>query len=392
MPATPAGHAIEIAPARGWVSGATRWWEALVDEDPRGLVTRLARLGLRGLALPYGAGLALNLALYEQGRCPRTRPPLPVVSVGNLSLGGTGKSPTVAYLARRLLDRGVVPGVVLRGGGPLRRALELVSDGSARRREAGLVGDEATMLAEMLPSAPVAVGKRRERVIELLRRRTGAQVALLDDGFQYFRMERLLDLVLVDATQAGRRQELFPAGRLREPWSHLRRAHQLWITHADQVTPAELARLEDFLAAYFPERPAVLTRHRLTGLRGAGGHLHLPADLHGRRLLAVSGLGNPGAFEESLRQAGAEVLSCRFPDHYPYSPRDLRAIHERQRQAGAEVVVLTDKDAVKLPVPAASDWWVAECALEILRGQDQVEEAVDLAVAAAREYAPALLA
>jgi tetraacyldisaccharide 4'-kinase len=357
-----------------------------VEEPSPGLADRLSRAALAAGAVPYRLALAANLALYDLGLKRRTTPALPVVSVGNLTLGGTGKSTTVAFLARRLQELGLVPGVVTRGY--RRRSgdeLVLVSAGPSLLVSAAQAGDEPAMLAALLPGVPLAVGKRRERAVGLLRDQTGAEVVLLDDGFQYFRMSRLVDLVLLDASRSGRAERLFPAGYLREPWSHLRRADQVWLTHTDRAAPGAVERLEALVRRYCRARAAVLTRHRFTALRGPDGESCSPGDLAGHRVLAVSGLGNPASFEGSLQQAGAEVSSIRYPDHHAYTWQDLEHIAREQAARQAAVVILTEKDAVKLPRPLPFVPWVAECELEILRGQERVAalfQQVQAAVAA----------
>lgn len=360
----------------GLGDGARRWeeqgWRNLVEGRTTGPCAALARAGLTALSLPYWLGLEANLALYQWGLKGRTRPALPAVSVGNLSLGGTGKSTAVAYLARQLQARGVMPAIVARGyGREAPGSVRLVSAGEGRLLEPALAGDEPAMLAQMLPGVPVAVGKRRERVIALLASATPAQVVLLDDGFQYFRMQRLVDLVLVDAARDCAGERLFPAGYLREPWAHLRRAHQVWLTHADRVHAETLAASERFLRRYY-QGPVVLTRHHLTGLRGPQGQRCPPEALAGKRVLAVSGLGNPASFEDSLAHAGAEVTALRFPDHHQYTAEDGQRIAREKDKRAAELVVVTEKDWVKLEA-LAEEVWVAECELSILRGEEEVQ-------------------
>ncbi|NLO74805.1 MAG: tetraacyldisaccharide 4'-kinase, partial [candidate division WS1 bacterium] len=319
------------------------WWEEVTTR--RG---GLARAGLIAASWPYRLGLEANLALYRWRLKPRTRPALPVISVGNLSLGGAGKSTTVVYLARRLQALGLRPAVVTRGyRGQATAGAVLISTGE-ELLAGPETGDEAVMLARLLPGVPVAVGKRREAVITVLAARTPAQVVLLDDGFQYFRMQRLLDLVLIDASRASPRERLFPAGRLREPWDHLARADSVWLTHVDQTAPEALAALEALIRRYAPLAPPIHTRHRLSALRGPGGERLSPDRLDGRRVLALSGLGNPQSFELSLAQMGAEVIPCRFLDHHPYSPGDLLTINDRIEDNQPHLVVTTEKDAVKL--------------------------------------------
>lgn len=359
------------APGAAALSGR---WQRLVEAEPSGLGSALARAVLSAAVPPYLLGLKANLALYEWGLKARSVPALPVISVGNLSLGGTGKSTTVAYLARCLQDRGLLPAVVTRGyGRRCAQRVALVTAGQDLLVDPAEAGDEPTMLAALLPGVPIAVGKRREQALRLLREKTAARVALLDDGFQYFRMARLANVVLLDAARTGRGERVFPAGYLREPWSHLRRADQVWLTHTDEAAPAALRRLQALARRYGPPAAPVLTRHRLSALLGPAGECVAPQMLAGRRVLAVSGLGNPASFERSLQQVGAEVRPWRYPDHYRYTPADLAALAAEARRQGTELVVTTQKDAVKLPADPAIPFWVAQCELEVVSGQEQVE-------------------
>lgn len=357
-------------------------WEALVTGEARGVGPSLARGALRGLSALYAAGLRGNLWIYEAGIKPRTKPALPVVSVGNLSLGGTGKTTATAFLAGLLAAR-CKPGIVLRG---YRRSgsdpVLLVSDGTGVRASVADAGDEAVMLAQMLPGCALAVGKRRERVVEALAQ-AGAQVALLDDGFQYFRMERALDIVLLDALGGAAAWRLFPGGRLREPPGNLRRADQVWITHADLARHEDVDRLRALAAHYAPDKPVVLTRHRTDALRALQAARPVPSSLRGVRVAALSALGNPAAFEESLTELGARVTPARFADHHRYAPQDWDQIARTAHDADAELIVTTEKDAVKLPPPPGDCPPVAvlPCELQILEGGAEVQAAVDRVIA-----------
>lgn len=345
-------------------------WEELVSGRAQGVPAALGRLGLAALSGLYAAGLGANHAIYQSGIKRRSVPALPVISVGNLSLGGTGKTTAAACIAGLLVPR-IMPGLVLRGyrrrsaSGPI-----LVSDG--RDVLAGLdeAGDEALMLARSLPGCAVAVGKRREVTIQLLANETGARVVILDDGFQYFRMSRRVDIVLLDALGGLTGARLFPAGRLREPWANLGRADQIWITHADLAPPEAVDELACRAAKYCPKGLVCVTRHKTGAPRPlvAGGQT--PESLEGRKVLAVCGLGNPQAFERGLERLGARVISLNYPDHHAYTAEDWRGISEAVKASGAELVVTTEKDAVKLPAPPgdAPPVAVVGCELEIMQG------------------------
>ena len=297
-----------------------------------------------------------NLAIYEAGVKAHTHPAIPAASVGNITLGGTGKTTTTRRLARDLAALDARPGIVLRGHGRSAGASELlVSDGADLLVEQVETGDEAAMLANTT-DVPVAVGKRREKVIELLAE-AGARTALLDDGFQYFRMERAADLVLVDASFDLPGARVFPAGHLREPLDHLRRATHLMITHADLAAESHITRTLELLGDHAPEVPVMRSRHAPSGFY----HLENPAEmmppegLAECEVLAMCAVGNPASFEGLLLQMGARVAAREiFPDHHAYLPEDWERIREAVRTRRVEMIAVTEKDAVKLP-PAPPD-------------------------------------
>lgn len=294
-----------------------------------------------------------NLAIYERGLKPRTEPALPVASIGNITLGGTGKTTTTRRLARDLAAAGVRPGIILRGHRRSGGAPEmLISGGAELLVEQTQAGDEAAMLA-FTTTSPIAVGKRRERVIELLEG-ARAQVALLDDGFQYFRMRREIDLVLVDGTFDLSQARVFPAGYLREPLDHLRRATHLMITHCDLAAESHLARTMDLLSHYAPDAPVIRSRHAPSGFY----HLEEPEEilppeqLRDRDVLAMCAVGNPASFEGLLLQLGARVAARSiFADHHAYCPEDWELVREAIGSRQVELIAVTEKDAVKLPPP-----------------------------------------
>ncbi len=360
----------------------SRWWEKTVSGQDTSLSASISRLLLWGGSGLYWLGLKGNLLLYTSGLKQRTRPVLPAISIGNLTMGGTGKTTAAAFLARRLQHAGIRPAIVLRGyrGQIGREPVILCGDTATMRRGVSETGDEACLLAQTLEGVPIAVGKRREAVIAQLAQDSNVEVVILDDGFQYFRMSRLVDIVLIDATVDISHQQLFPAGYLREPIAHLRRADQIWITHTDQANPSQLARLNNLLRHSAEELPIVETRHQIIGLRTLSGPPVEREEIHDRRVLAVSAIGNPESFEQSLRQLGAEVTARRYADHHYYTVQDLREIVAAARTQQADFVAITAKDAVKWPeqeldVPVI----IVECQLQIISGQQAVAEVVDRA-------------
>ncbi|QDU68949.1 tetraacyldisaccharide 4'-kinase [Engelhardtia mirabilis] len=320
----------------------------------------LARRGgsvelLRVPAALFGAVSGARSRLYDLRLLPISRLDVPVVCVGNLTAGGTGKTPLVIWLARWFAARGWRPGVLSRGYGSqaLDRSLGAASTPGAPR------GDEARLLARTLPGVPmvqnadrVAGGRELERA--------GVDVILMDDGFQHRRLHRERDIVLVDATRpwglppAGGEavRALLPRGLLRESPSALARADAIVVTRCDQVEQERLRALVAELAEFAPGVPLVTSSHRVTGLRdGAGGFWPL-SRLAGRQVDLVSAIGNPDAFEQTIERLGARVREHRrFVDHHAYTAADLIGLGAADKldpEAPPVPVVTTSKDAVKL--------------------------------------------
>lgn len=359
--------------------GLEQRWQAWVAGGG-GVCGHLMRPLLSGLAGLYGLGLAANHAVYRTGLKQPSRAALPVLSVGNLSLGGTGKSTAVRWLARELLALGQRPGIVLRGHGRQGgEAVVLAGAGCGPLAPLAEIGDEAAEFVAALPGVAVGVGKRRERVIERLAA-AGATLALLDDGLQYFRMARELNLVLLDATMPAAGARLFPRGTLREPWAALQRADQVWLTHVDLATPQQLAWLRSQVARYHPGAVVIETRHAPADLRHVRQGPQALAKLAGRQVIALSALGNPLSFEAALQALGAEVIPLRFPDHHRYTAGDWQRVEQLQTNHGAPWVVTTEKDAVKMG-EWAPDLWVLRSELEIVSGHEQVGLALQALIA-----------
>ncbi|MFT5289477.1 MAG: tetraacyldisaccharide 4'-kinase [Planctomycetota bacterium] len=302
----------------------------------------LARRGgavelLRLPAFLFGKLAGLRGKLYDRGVLRTRKLEAPVVCVGNLSVGGTGKTPMVLYLLKELSDRGRNPGVLSRG---------------YRSPEAGAKNDEGLLFEVLSPG--LAQVQNPDRVAggrELIKR--GVDVVVMDDGFQHRRLYRDLDLVLVDATRPwglpavdskAAVRAVLPRGLLRELPSALNRADAIVLTRADQVDDEMRAKLEGELHGFAPGRPIFWAVHRPAGLRSLLGGEEALVDLEGRRVSLVSGIGNPDAFEDTVRSLGAEVSEhLRFGDHHAFGPGDLAPLADLDQW-----IVTTAKDAVKL--------------------------------------------
>jgi tetraacyldisaccharide 4'-kinase len=334
---------------------------------------RLARRGgavelLRVPAAVFGAAARARGWLYDRRWLPSARLEAPVVSVGNLTAGGTGKTPMVAWVARELVARGRRPGLLSRGYGA----------------RAGEGNDEAALLAELLPDVPHVQGADRVRGAHALLER-GVDVVVLDDGFQHRRLARDVDLVLVDATrpfglprdgERGAVEALLPRGLLREPVSALARAHALVVTRADGVRTADLVELRSRLERAAPGVGLAFAVHRAKRVRSLDGEVRALEELRGRAVDLASGIGNPGAFEASVRELGANVGEHRrFADHHAYAAQDLDGLGDGERW-----LVTTAKDAVKLrriAELARRSILALEVELEIVEGASLLEALLD---------------
>ena len=294
----------------------------------------------RLLGSAFGAAASLRVAAYRCGLLPRTRLAGPVVSVGNLGVGGSGKTPVVARVAEILRDAGLPVSVLSRGyGGSFRGDALVVSDGATVLAQAAEAGDEPVMLARALPGVVVAVGPRRDAVGRAVEARFGRRVHVLDDGFQHLRLARDLDIVCLDVRDLEDRP--MPAGRLRERPSALARADLVLLTRIEAVSEPELRALEDRLG---PERSFRVAR-RVAGWQALDGGASAPP---GRAFL-LAAIARPERFERDVAGAGVAVVGrAFFRDHYRFRADDLARVAEEARAAGAEAIVTTAKDAVRL--------------------------------------------
>jgi tetraacyldisaccharide 4'-kinase len=293
----------------------------------------LARLGLWAASLPYGAAVRVRNRLFDRGWKRQHRATVPVVSVGNLTLGGTGKTPCVEYLARFYRERDVRVAVLSRGYGADRGP-----------------NDEALVLEENLPDVPHLQGADRFALAGVAVEELEAELLILDDGFQHRRLARDLDLVLLDATNPWGYGAVFPRGLLREPPSSLRRADAVLLTRCDQVAASDVNTLASEVRDRAPGRPVVETTHTPVAWVQHGHADRPPEALRGRPVVAFCGLGNPEAFRHSLRALGADPADFRtYPDHHAYTRTDVDDLRAwAQQQPADAVLATTQKDLVKL--------------------------------------------
>jgi tetraacyldisaccharide 4'-kinase len=339
-------------------------FQALASGRARGIGPALQRLGLRLVSVPYGWAVALRNRLYDCGWKRSVRASLPVVSVGNLTLGGTGKTPCVEYVAGFFRQRGLRVAILSRGYG-----------------SAGGRNDEALVLEQNLPDVPHLQGADRLTLAAIAARELESEVLVLDDGFQHRRLARDLDVVLMDATEPWGHGHLFPRGLLREPPAALRRADAIVLTRCDQASPQELDRLRRAVVSQTPDIPIAETVHRPLEWINCAGQT-APLDLVRRQpTAAFCGIGNPAAFQRTLYSLGATPLSFRtFADHHRYTPEDIAQVHAWARQQPPDAMIATtQKDLVKLRLVQLGDrpLWALRIALEIGAGKDALDDRLD---------------
>ncbi len=338
-----------------------------VSQGRRGIVPSLLRGGLGVLAPVYCAGLKTYLLPYNMGLRQRTRLGCPVICIGNLTTGGTGKTPMTQTLCRLLMAQGRRVVILSRGyGGENEYGCAVASDGVNVLLGARQAGDEAYLLAQSLPGVPVVVGKDRRVTGALAVTRFHPDIIVLDDGMQFWQLHRDLDIVLLNAVAPFDNGWTFPRGLLREPPSHLRRAGIIVLTNAQTAGAAQLEQVRQRVSRLAPDTPvftADLVPDTLRLLNNTGDArlndqtvLQDTASqdtvglqtLHGRNVTALSALGNPAAFEAMLVGLGYNVVRAfRFRDHQPLSGVELGDVVTASVQAGAAIVT-TEKDAVKL--------------------------------------------
>ncbi len=321
--------------------------QSIWSESPGGSRRTALTALLSVLSRPYGAAVWLRSSLYDRALLPRHRLPCRVVSIGNVTVGGTGKTPFAIFLAGILKNRGFRPCVLSRGYGAAKTAhAGIVSDGERILARYPETGDEPLLIARSLSGIPVITGADRVLTGREALNRFGADVLVLDDAFQHRRLHRDVDIVLVDSGRPFGNGFLLPRGPLREPVGALRRADLIVrIGPAERGTPAELI-------AALGDRPAEIFsgRREPRDLRCGAAGSSLPLEmLRERRIAAFAGIASPAAFRKTLELLQARVVRfLAFPDHHPYGDKDIARIRRESAEAGAEIIVTTEKDGVRL--------------------------------------------
>jgi tetraacyldisaccharide 4'-kinase len=304
----------------------------LIRGQRGGLREHLARGVLSAASLAYAAGTAARNRGFDRGWLRTHRAGVPVVSVGNLTLGGTGKTPMVEWLGRWYRQRGVRVAILSRGYG-----------------QAGRMNDEGLVLEENLPDVPHLQNPDRVALARVAALELETELIVLDDGFQHRRLARDLDVVLLDALEPFGLSRLFPRGLLREPVRSLSRAGVVVLSRADLIAKAERGSIRAEAERHAGSLRWVEARHAPIDLVDGEGNASSLEEITGKSVVAFCGIGNPEGFRRTLLSLGGKLIDFRvFPDHHPYSDLDVGSLEQWVAGHSANFVLTTQKDSVKL--------------------------------------------
>ncbi len=297
------------------------------------------------LSLPYGAAVRARSLFYSLGLLKTKTLPCPVISIGNITVGGTGKTPLVMTLAKGLTEKGISVAILSRGYKRKRISGPVVTDGKTIFLSPEESGDEAFLMARACHGIPVLVGKDRFTNGGIALQQFGVKGLLLDDGYQHLSLYRNINILLIDSNIGFGDRTLLPRGILREPLSHLRRTDLFLFTKVENPQTVQL--LERKIHEIHPTSQVFHSHYEPVSLVSPNDDEEELDSLKGRKILALSGVANPVYFSSMLRKCGAEMVGeAVFPDHHSYTPEDLSSVEEKSK--GADCIVTTEKDMVKL--------------------------------------------
>jgi tetraacyldisaccharide 4'-kinase len=343
----------------------------LLSGRKRGGPAALARGLLSACSFGYGLGVWLRNRAYDAQWVRIERASIPVVSLGNLTTGGTGKTPLAAFVARWFRERGVRVCFVSRGYGA----------------DAGQANDEALVLRQLCPDVPHLQNPDRAAAVRRAADELKSQLVILDDGFQHRRLARDLDIVLIDATSPWGFGRLLPRGLLREPVSAIRRSALAVITRVDQVSRPQVDAIRGEITRFHPQcaiAEVLFRPERLVNSSGSSGSLEI---LRNRPVAAFCGIGNPESFRKGLEQSGLHLAAFRsYSDHHPYSRSEIDDLALWADSSCADAVVTTQKDIVKIGLERLGrhPLWAVVIATQIARGHELLEAKLTAVLAQVR--------
>jgi tetraacyldisaccharide 4'-kinase len=302
----------------------------------------------------YELLVRLRIAAYETDYLKSRRLEAIVISVGNLTVGGTGKTPMVEYIARYLKEEEFQVAILTRGYARKSKGMRVIGLAVGEQTKSGVLahlecGDEPAMMARSLPEVPIIINSDRYEGGIIAQRELGSNLLILDDGYQHLKLDRDLNILLIDATDPFGEFEMAPFGRLREPLYAIKRADAVIVTRSHR--PFDQAQTLAIVKYFCGERvPVMYAYSALTGFRHlATDQVYEAEQFSGWRAVVACGVGNPRAFIDDVQQIGINVVAEHvFPDHYLFSQTELDRIDLSARQSGADMIVMTEKDAVRL--------------------------------------------
>lgn len=354
----------------------------IITDEKSGFIASCIKIALLPLSWLYFLGLKIYETVIRIDLIRVRELPCQVISIGNIVVGGTGKTPVAIAVAEAFREAGRKSAILLRG---YRSNIDddwaVVSDEKEILLSPKQAGDEAYMIAKELSDVPVLIGKDRYRTGTEAIKRWDVDAVILDDGFQYRKLKRDADIVVIDATQPFGTRRLLPRGTLREPGRALRRADLILITRINQVDNPQ--RLREQIRRYAPNIPVAESIHEPECLYPIGTRKPIELEfLKSKRVLAVCGIGNPESFEQTLYSLGVSYVELlAFGDHYQYSVNDIKDISKRQTESNSEIIVTTKKDEPKLLVflhcfnsqsDLSSIIYILSIKLKVLTGQDSL--------------------
>ncbi len=332
-------------------------FRAIASGQRRGLDAAVLRCGFRLLEFPYTWAVRCRNRAFDNGRKTIHQVGVPVISVGNLTMGGTGKTPLVAWLARWIADQGQRVAIASRGYGT----------------KSGQPNDEALELADRLPSISHTQNRDRAAAANAAIHEHQAECILLDDGFQHRQLARDLDLVLLDALEPFGYEHVFPRGALREPVAGLARADVVVLSRADAIDERDRQQIRHRVKQLSPQADWVEISHRPLELINSSGETEAIGSFAQKPVAAFCGIGNPRGFRHTLESIGCDVAAWReFPDHFSFDEGALDSLRDWIRTTECEAVVCTHKDLVKLKVDRLDDkpLWAVKIDVEFLAGKE----------------------
>ena len=329
-------------------------FKSIVSGEDQSVLGDIARSSLGLLSKGYEKAVSIRNARFDEGKGV-TKVIVPVISVGNITAGGTGKTPMVRFICDVLTQKGLHPTVLSRGY----RAEDnnkniIISKDGTMLVEPSISGDEAWLLAKVLQKSNVIIGRERSKSAEIAINELGADCLIMDDGFQHRALARDIDIVLIDASNPFGYEHVLPRGLLREPLSGLQRADIIVLTKVDQVAPGIVSGIRKRLTQMIPNIPVYETTHKpqfmYTLDEWANGFVGASVDAYKeQRIMAVSGIGNPQSFTQTLTDVGYNVVhTLPFGDHHDFSNDDVVEIWKQAFAHQADAICITEKDAVKL--------------------------------------------